>query len=138
MVSAIIFATDTCRIFFDFFKFWRSVIVSVITISSSSEASIESIASPEKMAWVAYATTCVAPCFFKADAASHSVFAVSTISSIMTHVLLATSPIMFITSDTFGFGRRLSIIARSEPKIFAQARALTTPPTSGETITKFS
>ena len=29
-------------------------------------------------------------------------------------------------------------MARSEPRIFDQALARTTPPTSGETITKFS
>jgi len=79
----------------------------------------------------------MAPFFFKAVAASHSVFAVSTMSSIMMQVLFSTSPIMFITLDTFGFGRRLSIIARSEPNCLAHALALTTPPTSGDTTTRF-
>ena len=39
--------------------------------------------------------------------------------------------------DPFGFGRRLSIIARSvSSKRFAKALALTTPPTSGEMTIK--
>jgi hypothetical protein len=45
---------------------------------------------------------------------------------------------MFITSDTFGRGRRLSMIARSDSSRFASARARTTPPTSGETTTTSS
>ncbi len=46
----------------------------------------------------------------------------------------STSPITFITSDTPAAGRRLSMMARSQPIRVAIARARTTPPTSGETI----
>jgi hypothetical protein len=61
---------------------------------------------------VQYATTRTAPCSFSAFAASHSVLAVSTMSSMITHVRPFTSPMMFITVRTFGRGRRLSMIAR--------------------------
>ena len=67
---------------------------------------------------------------------SHSVFAVSTMSSMITQVRPLTSPMMFITVATFGRGRRLSMIARSASSRFASARARTTPPTSGETTTR--
>jgi hypothetical protein len=59
-----------------------------------------------------------------AVAALHSVFAVSTMSSMITQVRPSTSPMMFITSATFAFGRRLSMIARSESRRFGdRARA---------------
>ena len=46
---------------------------------------------------------------------------------------------MFITFDSFGRGRRLSMIARSASSSrFASARARTTPPTSGDTTIMFS
>lgn len=45
-----------------------------------------------------------------------------------------TSPMMFITSDTPAFSRRLSTMASGASSIrFASPRARTTPPTSGET-----
>ncbi|EXI76561.1 MAG: hypothetical protein AW07_00510 [Candidatus Accumulibacter sp. SK-11] len=56
----------------------------------------------------------------------------------MTQVRPSTSPMMFITSETLAFGRRLSMIARSHSRRFASARARTTPPTSGETTIRFS
>ena len=57
-------------------------------------------------------------------AALHSVPAVSTMSSMITQVRPSTSPMMFITSATFAFGRRLSMIARSESSCLAmRARA---------------
>ena len=60
-------------------------------------------------------------------------------SSMSTQVLPATSPMMFITFDSFGRGRRLSMIARSASSSrFASARARTTPPTSGDTTIMFS
>ena len=74
---------------------------------------------------------CCAPCSLSAVAALHSVFAVSTMSSMITQVRPSTSPMMFITSETLAFGRRLSMIARSESRRLAIARARTTPPTSG-------
>ena len=50
------------------------------------------------------------------------------------HVLFLTSPITFMTSDSFAFSLLLSMIAKSvSPIYFASALALTTPPTSGET-----
>ena len=48
IVSAKIFATDNCLIFLQFLAFFSSVIVSVITISSSSESLINLMALPEK------------------------------------------------------------------------------------------
>ncbi len=45
------------------------------------------------------------------------------------------SPTIFITSATFGFGRRLSIIAIGVFRRSAILRALVTPPWSGETTT---
>ena len=49
----------------------------------------------------------------------------------ITQVRPLTSPMMFITSATLARGRRLSMIASSESRRFAIARARTTPPTSG-------
>ena len=68
----------------------------------------------------------------------HSVFAVSTMSSMITQLRPLTSPMMFTTSATFALGRRLSMIARSESSLLAIARARTTPPTSGETTSRLS
>ncbi len=60
-------------------------------------------------------------------------------SSISTQVLPSTSPMMFITFDSFGRGRRLSMMAKSaSSRRFASARARTTPPTSGDTTTMSS
>ena len=115
-----------------------SGIVSVTTISSMSDEAIRATAPPERTGCVQYATTLRAPCSFSAVAALQSVFAVSTMSSMITQVRPSTSPMMFITSATFAFGRRLSMIARSESSRFAIARARTTPPTSGETISRLS
>src|SRR5437588_557220 len=84
------------------------------------------------------ATTLVAPSSFSTCAAFTSVPAVSTMSSMMTQVRPFTSPITFITSETLAFGRRLSMIARSDSRRFASARARTTPPTSGETTSRSS
>jgi hypothetical protein len=56
----------------------------------------------------------------------------------MTQVRPFTSPMTFITSETLAFGRRLSMIARSDSSRFASARARTTPPTSGETTIRSS
>jgi len=56
----------------------------------------------------------------------------------ITQVRPSTSPMMCITSATLARGRRLSMIARSASMRLASARARTTPPTSGETTTRFS
>ena len=45
---------------------------------------------------------------------------------------------MFITSETLAFWRRLSMMASSQSSRLASARARTTPPTSGETTMVFS
>ncbi len=99
---------------------------------------MRSTAPPESTGCVQYATTRIAPSCFSACAALTSVLAVSTMSSMMTQLRPFTSPITFITSETFGWGRRLSMIARSDSRRFAIARARTTPPTSGETTSRFS
>ena len=52
-------------------------------------------------------------------AASHNVFAVSTMSSMMTHVRPSTSPMIFMTLATLALGRRLSMMARSHSRRFA-------------------
>ena len=81
-----------------------------------------------------YAFTFAAPASFSACAALQSVPAVSIISSGTMQHFPATSPIIFITSDSFAVALLLSIIARSDwPKNFANALALTTPPASGDT-----
>ena len=95
-------------------------------------------APPERTGCVQYATTFFAPCSLSAVAALHSVFAVSTMSSMITQVRPLTSPMMCMTSETFARGRRLSMIASSESRRFAIARARTTPPTSGETTSRSS
>ncbi|CPJ51716.1 Uncharacterised protein [Staphylococcus aureus] len=64
--------------------------------------------------------------------------AVSIISSIIIAVRPSISPTMFITSATFGLGRRLSIIAIGVFKMSANLRARVTPPWSGETTTHSS
>ena len=109
----------------------------ILVVSPITEASIRLTAGPLNTGCVQYATTRTAPCSFNARAASQSVLAVSTMSSMITHVLPFTSPMMFITLATFGRGRRLSMIARSLSSRFAIARARTTPPTSGDTTTWF-
>ena len=58
-------------------------------------------------------------------------------SSTITHVESLTSPITFITSDSFAFSLFLSTIAnRSVSSCLAIALALTTPPVSGDTIVR--
>ena len=52
---------------------------------------------------------------------------VSMISSVIITVFPFTDPIIFMTSATFGSGRRLSIIAIDAPKRFASSLALVTP-----------
>ena len=42
---------------------------------------------------------------------------------------------MFMTSETFGAGRRLSMMARLAPRRLEKARARSTPPASGDTTT---
>ena len=65
-----------------------------------------------------------------------SVPAVSIMSSMMTQLRDSMSPITCITSDTLARGRRLSMMASSQPSCLARARARTTPPTSGDTTTR--
>src|SRR6185369_16133075 len=137
IVSAISPATLTMRIFSHASASGLSGMVSVTTSSSITDAAMRLTAGPDSTACVQYATTRTAPCSFNAFAASQSVFAVSTMSSMITHVRPFTSPMMFITVATFGRGRRLSMIARSLSSRFAIARARTTPPTSGDTTTWF-
>src|SRR5438309_2023314 len=105
IVSASSPATDSTRIFLDAWAALESGIESVTTSSSISDSAIRSTAPPESTGCVQYATTRAAPSSFSACAALHSVLAVSTMSSMMTQVRPFTSPITFITSDTFGCGR---------------------------------
>ena len=63
--------------------------------------------------------------------------AVSIMSSTSTATLPSTSPMRFITSLTLCALRRLSTMARGASfSFFAKARALATPPTSGDTTTR--
>ncbi|MNI91370.1 hypothetical protein D3C73_1490180 [compost metagenome] len=86
--------------------------VLVTTSSLSGDLSIRSIAGPESTGCVEQAYTSAAPYSIRALAASTIVPAVSMISSTRIAVRPFISPIIFMTSDTLGSGRRLSIIAR--------------------------
>ena len=59
-------------------------------------------------------------------------------SSNRMHVLFSTSPMICMTSEIPAFSLLLSAIARPASSLFAKARARTTPPTSGEEITRLS
>src|SRR5205823_6852996 len=85
IVSAISAATLTTRIFEHASASGLRGIVSVTTSSSSTEASMRLTAGPLSTGCVQYATTRTAPCSFNARAASQSVLAVSTMSSMITH-----------------------------------------------------
>lgn len=87
---------------------------------------------------VAQAYTSIAPSSNKASAPFMRVPPVSIMSSITIQVFPFTSPTIYITSDSFGAGLLLSIIAIGRCNLDANALALATPPTSGETTTEFS
>ena len=135
MVSANIWAMESCLILPQACAASPRGMVSVTTSSSIFEFMILSTAGPDRTGCTQYATTRLAPFSFKAPAAEQSVPAVSTISSTSTQHLFSTSPMMFITVATLARGRRLSMMARSASRRLAMARALTTPPTSGATTT---
>ena len=110
-----------------------------MTISSFiCEFSIRSIAGPDNTGCVQQANTSFAPLAISASAATVIVPAVSIISSIRIAVLPLTSPTMLITSATFGFGRRLSMIAIGAFIRSAIFLARVTPPWSGDTMTSSS
>ncbi|MPN12675.1 hypothetical protein SDC9_159994 [bioreactor metagenome] len=110
--------------------------VSSSTTSSSTLFWMRSMAGPDNTAWVAQATTLLAPISLMALAAPHRVPAVSIMSSMMMTSRSFTSPMMFITSETFARGRRLSTMARGRPRRSAKVRARVTEPRSGETTMK--
>ena len=110
--------------------------VLVTNIFSSGDALILSRACPEKMPWVQAAKTFLAPFFFRALMVAHRVPAVSMMSSTMMAFLFSTSPMMCISSATLGAVRFLSAMARSAFSLRANSRALSTPPASGETMTR--
>jgi hypothetical protein len=116
----------------------RNGMVSVTTSSSSTEFVMRSTALPESTGCVQYASTRFAPFSFSANGGlAQRVRGVDHV--VHDHAGAARdSPMMFITVDTFGRGRRLSMIARSDSRRFASARARTTPPTSGETTMRSS
>ena len=97
-----------------------SGMVSVTTTSSSVEPWMRSIAGPEKTACVQYAKTFFAPRSFSTSAAFTSVPAVSIMSSMITQLRPSISPMTCITSETLAFGRRLSMIARSQSELLGQ------------------
>src|SRR5258707_5887280 len=84
MVSARSSATLIWRIFAHASASGFNGMVSVTTSSSITEASMRLTAGPDNTGCVQYATTRTAPCSFNARAASHKVFAVSTMSSMIT------------------------------------------------------
>src|SRR5690606_30159348 len=96
-----------------------------------------SMAGPDRTGWVAQASTLSAPRAIRARAASAMVPAVSIMSSTMMHVLPATSPTTLTTSASLGAGRRLSMMAKGNPRRSPRRRARVTPPVSGETTTPF-
>src|SRR5579863_1309858 len=110
IVSASSSATDSCRMRPALLAAGLNGIVSVTTSSSSAELVILSTAPPDNTGWVMYAITFSAPSSFRACAAWQSVPAVSTMSSTSRQVLPSTSPMMFMTFDSLGCGRRLSMI----------------------------
>ena len=113
--------------------------IEFVTINSLiAEFSIRSLAGPDKTGCVQQAYTSLAPLSFKACAAKVIVPAVSIMSSIIIAVRPSISPTIFITSATFGLGRRLSIIAIGVFKMSASLRARVTPPWSGDTTTHSS
>ena len=112
-------------------------IVFVVTTSFKFELLILSNAGPDKTPWLTYADTVLAPTFSKASAALVKVPAVSTISSIKIQSFPLTLPIIFKTSETLSDSLLLSTIAKPVLSLFAIYLALTTPPTSGDTIIVF-
>src|SRR5699024_9668080 len=134
MVSANMGAKDNERILSQLRAALEKGIESVTTISSRDELQILSMAGSESTGWVQYATTWLAQRSLSASTAWQSVSTVSTMSSTRMQVRSLTSPIMCMTCDSLALGRRLSIMAKSVSlSCLANARALTTPPTSGET-----
>ena len=86
--------------------------IEFVTINSSiSDLFNLSIAGPDRTGWVIYAFTAFAPLSFNAFAALQSVPAVSIMSSGTIQTFPSTSPMMFITSDSFATALLLSIIA---------------------------
>ena len=110
---------------FDLFQFVfpaAGAMVSSSTTSSSALSRMRPMAGPEEHAVggagrraLGSASALMAP------AAIHSVPAVSIISSTMTTSRPSTSPMMFITSETFALGRRLSTMASGTSKPFGKA-----------------
>lgn len=98
--------------------------------------SILSIAGPLRTPCVQQASTSIAPLSISALAAFVMVPAVSIISSSRITFLPLMSPMIFITSLTFAFGLRLSIIAIGIFSFSANFLTLVTLPRSGETATK--
>ena len=96
----------------------NAVIVSVMSSSSMGEATMRSTAGSDSTPCDATANTVRAPLSLMAWAAAHTVPAVSIMSSTMTASLPLTSPMMLTTSETFGAGLRLSMIARLVPRRF--------------------
>ena len=109
--------------------------VSRTTSSSIHEFCILSIAGPERTGCVQHAQTFLAPLARSASAPFTIVPAVSIISSTRITFLPSISPMIFITSETFGFGRRLSTIAIGTSILSANFLALVTLPRSGDTTT---
>mmetsp|Transcript_13665 Transcript_13665/g.38485 ORF Transcript_13665/g.38485 Transcript_13665/m.38485 type:complete len:288 (-) Transcript_13665:535-1398(-) len=111
----------------------------VTMTSSNTPLDSLSIAGPLKTGWVAQAMTPLAPWSTRTSAPLVIVPAVSIMSSTITHILPLTSPMMFITSATLCEALLLSMMARGASfRSLAKARALATPPTSGETTTRSS
>src|SRR5699024_5122767 len=79
--------------------------VLVITNSLMADSSILFNAGPDSTGWVQQAYTSFAPLSTSALAAMVIVPAVSMISSIKIAVLPSISPMIFMTSATFGLGR---------------------------------
>ena len=107
----------------------------VTTTSSSGDVVIRSTAGPDRTGWTPHARMRRAPSRSRALTAWMSVLAVSIMSSITTASLPRTSPIRCIATAEFGPSRRLSMIARLALSRLAIARARSTPPASGATMT---
>ena len=110
IVSENIVSVDKISRFSNLLLSGNSIVSVTITLLNGAAFSL-STAGSDKIACVAQAYTSVAPFSFSAYAALQIVPAVSIISSISMAFFPATSPIMFITSDTLAFALLLSIIA---------------------------
>ena len=109
-----------------------SGMVSKSTNSLIALLRMRSIAGPERTACVAQAVTSFAPFSMMAAAALQGYRRYRSYRSTRITFFPSTLPMIFITSQTLAFWRRLSTIARLHPMRAAKLRARVTEPRSGK------